>query len=511
MRIKVHCIRLFLGLASLFFFSASGAQREAIQEDLEQDPIEVPDPSHARLEDPQEEGLKAERAYVVPVEGTIGKASVYIIRRALKTAMREQVPFVILSIDTPGGDLESTLDIMEMLQRFDGEVLAFIKKEAISAGAFIAAACHAIYMAPYSVVGAAAPVQGGGGQDIPKTLNMKLMSFMRAKVRGLKDRGRYREEALRAMMDESFVFTVEGKTLKGEGELLSLTSEEAQAAFGEPPEPLFSQGTAASPQLAMTQHLEGEFIEVEPFETAWAEDWAQMINALAPVLMGIAMILVFIELQTPTFGLLGLLGLCLFGFVFMGQYLAGFAGYEALVILILGVTLIGVEIFVVPGTLIAGILGGVLLLGSLVWMLADIWPQSPSAPPTPFDWSVLEGPLIDVALSLLIAFIGALLLIRFLPRRWVWDRLILKAQVQGTSSPSQATPRPNRPTLPPVGAVARTCTDLMPSGEITYQDKRYEALSCTGFIPSNTPVRIVEHRDFSLLVEPTKDSNPKST
>lgn len=120
--------------------------------------------------------------YVVPVQGEITEPQHYIIRRALKEAQEAGVRYVVLKLDTPGGAVDVTLEILDTIERYEGTVIAFVDTEALSAGAFIAGGTHAIYMAPKSVIGAAAVIQSTG-QDVPKTARLKLESFLQAKLR----------------------------------------------------------------------------------------------------------------------------------------------------------------------------------------------------------------------------------------------------------------------------------------------------------------------------------------
>ena len=95
------------------------------------------------------------KVYVIPVHGQIGSAQLYILRRGLKAAVEKGIDAVIIDIDTPGGELNTTLEMMKVLDRFKGETLTFVSNEAISAGVYISASTQDIYFAPKSVIGSA--------------------------------------------------------------------------------------------------------------------------------------------------------------------------------------------------------------------------------------------------------------------------------------------------------------------------------------------------------------------
>lgn len=99
---------------------------------------------------------------VIPVRDVIARPILYVLRRGLKEAQATGVRVVVIDMETPGGELGTTLEIMEALDKFDGETLVYVNKEAISAGAIISSVTDEIHFAPGGVIGAAAAVSGGG-------------------------------------------------------------------------------------------------------------------------------------------------------------------------------------------------------------------------------------------------------------------------------------------------------------------------------------------------------------
>ncbi|MBL6839044.1 MAG: hypothetical protein ISQ75_08240, partial [Puniceicoccaceae bacterium] len=129
--------------------------------------------------------------YVIPITDAISKPNLYILRRGLKEAIANEVDMVLLDMDTPGGRVDYTLEMMEMLAKFDGITATYVDPDAISAGSFIAAATQEIYFAPQGKMGASAVIQGGG-QDIPETARLKVESYLRANIRVLTEDYPYR-------------------------------------------------------------------------------------------------------------------------------------------------------------------------------------------------------------------------------------------------------------------------------------------------------------------------------
>ncbi len=449
---------------------------------------------------PHEQAPQNVLVYVVPIEGPIAGPQTFILRRALKEAIEENVKTVVLKIDTPGGAVNDALEIIEMLEKFPGTTLAFVDNEALSAGAYIAIACDKIYMTPNGLIGSAAVVQATG-QDVPETVRLKIESYLKAKIRQLSENDRYRGPVMQAMMDKAFVLEIEGKTLKPKGELLTLTASEANALYGAPPQPLLASGVASSTQAMLEQYFQKNNFVIKNFEITWSEALAKWLQGIAPVLLGLGMLCLFIEFKTPGFGVFGMLGLAALLIVFASNYVAGLAGNEEILIFLVGLLLLAAEIFLIPGTMIAGASGILMILGALVWAMADIWP-SESFKITP---DIFVEPLINVALALIFGLLAAILLSRFIPKSSLWKKLVLKAQVRSTKPQQNGDNTNNLFQLPPIGTRGYAATDLFPSGEIDIGGKRYQACSELGMIQKNSEVIVSGYKNFAVTVKPLRE------
>ncbi|MFI5206329.1 MAG: NfeD family protein, partial [Candidatus Paceibacterales bacterium] len=177
--------------------------------------------------------------------------------------------------------------------------------------------------------------------------------------------------------------------------------------------------------------------------------------------------------------------------VFASSYVAGLAGYEAVLIFVLGVVLIGVEFFLFPGTLIPGVLGIILILGSLVWAIADTWPNQRFE----FKGEIFLPALRDVLGAFVVAFICALLIGRYFLKGWFWNRLVLKQSVPAAAGVSTVA------STPKIGDTALTVTGLYPSGEIEVDHRRYQARAIIGMIEDGVRVEIVGKDGFAFIVK----------
>ncbi len=473
---------LFALLATVVFPGLLRAQAE--------EPTESPKPVVA-LEAPAA-ATPMKTVMVIPVREGIDKPILYVLRRGLKEAIDKKIDVVVLDMKTPGGRLDVTFDIMEALEKFPGKRVTFVNDQAISAGAFISAVTDDIWFAPRGKIGAAAPVTGSG-QDVDVTMKQKIVSFLKAEVRSVSEGKGFRGQVISAMIDADYELKIGDQVLKPKGELLTLTATEAAKTYGDPPETLLAAGIAKDVDDLCTQKFGAGNFTVTRLEVTWSETLAQYLNTLSPILMGLGLLAVFIEFKTPGFGFFGIAGGVLLGIVFFGHYIAGLSGHEPALIFALGVVLVFIELFFFPGLIVGALTGVLLMLGALVWSMADLWPNEP----VDFDGDVFTQPLLNMALGLLVAGVLAVVLARFLPRGWFWDRMILQASIDTHSQASAHGGEVD--TL--IGKRGVVATALMPSGQIEIDGRRYEARVAVGMIEAGVAVVVVSRSDFSLVVE----------
>jgi membrane-bound serine protease (ClpP class) len=240
------------------------------------------------------------RVMVIPVREEIATPILYIIRRGLKEAIEQKADVVVLDMKTPGGALDVTFEIMEALSRFPGRTITYVNTEAISAGAFISAMTSEIWFAPTGVIGAAAPVMATGG-EIDASMKQKIVSYLRARVRAVSEGKGYRGEVISAMIDANYELKIGDKIIKPKGELLSLTASEANERYGDPAQPLLAAGTAATLDELLTQKLGATAESTRRFEVSWSEKFAVLLNSVRPLLLGLGLLLAFIESRPPCY------------------------------------------------------------------------------------------------------------------------------------------------------------------------------------------------------------------
>lgn len=438
------------------------------------------------------------KVVVIPIRSEIDQPELFILRRALKEAIAQQADTVVLDMETPGGSLSVTFEMLKALEKFPGKTLTYINREAISAGALISAGTDAIYFAPDGIIGAAAPVLAGGG-DIDETTREKIVSYLKARVRSISEGKGYRGEVISAMIDNDAELRIGEMTLKRKGELLSLTASEAMKSYGDPPRPLLGAGIAETLGALLDQvHGAGRY-SVQTFEVSWSEKLAKILNRITPLLLGVGLVCLFIEFKTPGFGVFGITGISLLGVIFFGQFAAGLSGHEPALFFLLGVSLVAAELFFFPGVAYVAVVGAALMLGSLVMAMTDLWPSEPIR----FSEDALVLPLVNVLAGVVLAAVLFLVLFKYLPRGSFLNRIVLEAAIGGAPVAGRALAGvpDDAGGLLLVGKTGIAATGLFPSGQVVIDEKRYEARLAVGSAAVGTPVRVVALGGFGLTVE----------
>ena len=437
--------------------------------------------------------------YILPIRDDIMPPLVYIVRRGVKDAMDAKADALIIDMDTNGGRVDTTEDIIEILNQFKGETITYVNKKAFSAGAFISFATKKIYMAPQSVIGAAAPIMlspgGDGAQDVPDTVEAKMTSAISALVRANAEKNGHNVEVADAMVKKTKELVIDGKTLNEKGQILTLTDKEASAKYGNPAKPLLSEGTVDSIDDLVKQLGFGtaKLTRVEP---TGAEKVATWLNAISPILMIIGVIGFYIEFKTPGFGLPGIVSIIAFSLYFFGGYIAGLSGAEWIVVFVVGLALVISELLIHPGTILPGLLGAALMFLALIMALVDVYPGTPI-------WSLPEISRESLLLSLRNLFIAmagsiilVLLLARLLPKTPVYSTLVSAGVSGARTEMEQERKRAAR-----LGQLGVTLSPLRPSGRAQFGDEVIDVVSQGDMVPKGSKVKIVSFSGPEPVVE----------
>ncbi len=438
-----------------------------------------------------ENGGRGLRAVVIPIDGTIDMGLAPFVKRIIDESAGAAV--IILDVDTFGGRVDAAVQIRDALLRTEIPVVAFVDNRAISAGALISLAADHIVFAPGGSMGAATPVQLQGGQAAP--VAEKTVSYMRAEMRATAEANGRPGVLAEAMVDADIA--IEGVIPRGK--LLTVSTDEA-VELG-----LAAQKIGSVEEILETLGLESA--EVRRPTVNWAEKVARFLTdpVVSGLLMSLGMLGLLLEFYTPGFGITGAIGvLCLMLF-FGGSSVAGLAGWEEMVIFALGVVALGVEVFVLPGFGVAGVLG-IGLIGTALVMALIGMPMG-----TSWEIGLLGDALTAVTISLLGTALAMIVVIRFLPGSFLGKWLVLEHTLGGSrdgsapadDEPWQAAPNDNRGWL---GQRGISLTPLRPSGRVRIGDDVVDVVSRDRWIDRDTPVKVVETEGVRVVVVEDEDA-----
>lgn len=370
-------------------------------------------------------GVPEGAVVVIPLKGEVSQAQFFFLRRILKMGAAAGAQAYILDMDTPGGELSAGVEILQALMKSGAPTYTYVNPNAGSAGALIALGTKQIWMAPVSAIGAAAPVMAGG-QDIPDTINAKIVSYYSGYFRSAAERNGHNPEIAEAFINKEKGAEIGGKVLCPKGQLLTLSAQEASQKIGG--KSVLAEGVAASvPALARDAGLTGMIVEAEPsgFERA-----AQVITMLAPLFLLGGIVGTYLEMKAPGFGVPGVVaGICFLLF-FAGHYIAGLTGWEVAVAFALGFAMVLAELVLFPGVVFLAFLGLALMLGSLLWAMVDYYPGGAVWP----GLGDLARPAANLAAAVALAGVAIYFLAKYLPDIPMLRRLVLTAAQAGGSS-----------------------------------------------------------------------------
>lgn len=412
--------------------------------------------------------------FVLTIDGVIDLGLAPYVARTIREAEAAGAVAVVLDINTFGGRVDAAVAIRDHLLNSPVRTIAFINQRAISAGALIALACETIVMTRGGTIGAAAPViDGGSGESVPA--DEKSVSYVRKEFRATAEaRGRPPELA-EAMVDKDVV--VAG--VIDAGKLLTLTTTEAMSlqVSDHVGDTLDAALEAAGLSGATPQRV----------AETWAESVVRFLThpVVSSLLMTLALLGILLEIRTPGFGAPGAIGLLCLGLFFWGHWIVQLAGWEELLLIGVGIVLIAVEVLVIPGTSVAGVGGVIAMVAGLAMVLVGAGATGP----------IVIQALGRVALSILVALVGSVLLLRLLPQLPFGRRLVLDTGMTSGLGWVSA-PASDHQWLGRRGAAS---SPLRPAGIATIDGTRLDVVSDGGFIEAGAPI-VVTRVDGNRIV-----------
>jgi len=417
-----------------------------------------------------------QQAWLLTIDDEIGPWTVTYLQRGINEATEASADILVIVLSTPGGDLDSAVKARSLLFDTTLPTVAYVSREALSAGALLAITCERIFFAPGGVMGAATPVfvSGWDMQEAPE----KIISATRTLFRASAEQFGRSTDVAEAMVDPD----VSIPDLIDEGKLLTLTSQQA-LEWGYSDGELVSIQDWLDDQGIVTTHV---------FEMNWIDRWVEFLTSpiVAGVLIAIGLLGLLIEMLIPGFGFFGFVGiLCLTAF-FWAHVLVGLAGCESIAFLVGGVVAILLEIFAFTAVDfgITGLVG--LILIGLGFHNAMVGPFTSPAQAIQTIGIVTAGLVVSVVL--------AVILLTKLPKtRLRLGGMILSTAITGRSF-GGATSGDEGSSW--VGRSGVAITDLRPVGVGEFEGERVDVTCEEGHLSKGTPIIIVKSRGYQKIV-----------
>ena len=482
------------------------------------------------------DNVQPQNAAVIPIRGEINDYSRDAFLRRLTRARALGAKVIIVELDTPGGLVTSALDISRTIRGLrDLRTIAFINNKAYSAGAMIALACDEVIMVPNAVIGDCAPITINSTGDVvgaAKALSPVLDDF-----RDSAARNGYDPMVVEAMVRvEPVVYLIQnGKGVHkavGADEYKNLIADGAWKAVPGIPEPidgpdtLLTVSTHNALLLGLAKQEAGSIQAlstlrnlnvIATLDTGVGETIIDVLNSGVArfLLLSVFLTCLYAALHAPGHGLAEVLAvLCLSALVGI-PLLTGYAQWWEIVAILVGIGLLALEVFVIPGFGVTGFAGiSLILIGFLMTFVAPEPGRSPvSIPRFAMSWQGLREGLAVTLAGVVCSILLCVWLRRYLPRLPYFKGLILTTSVGSTSSAMVGSLTNIDPmTLAPaIGSKGKAVTDLKPGGSAEFVDAAggshiVAVISDAGYVTSGTPLIVREAAGNRVVVRPAETS-----
>ena len=400
---------------------------------------------------------------------------------ALDFAEDEEADLVIIEMDTYGGAVNDADDIRTRIMEFSVPVWVFINKDAASAGALISIACDSIFMAPGSSIGAATVViqDGSAAPD-------KYQSYMRSIMRSTAEANNRDPNIAEAMVDED----IEIDSISKAGEVLTFSTSEA-IKHG------FCEGEAESIDEVLEMNDITDY-SISEFTLSSSEKIIRFF--LNPFISGILILVIiggiYFELQTPGVGFPLLAAIIAVILYFIPYYLNGLAANWEIIMFIVGIALIALEIFVIPGFGIAGIAGLIFTLSSLILVMLNN---------DFFDFSFVKASeIFQASATILAGLFGSIIIMFFGGVRLTNTKLFKRIALQTVQNRSEGYTS-NFKKEPMIGKTGTAYTVLRPSGKVMIEGSLFDAYTRGDYIEKNDKIKVINDEGTSLKVKKLDD------
>jgi len=474
---------------------------------------------------------------VIAVHGMIDGILGEFVEREMRNAVAEGVNTLIFHIDSPGGDKDIAEHVAMAISELDATkitTVAWIPKGAWSGGALIAFGCDKVILHPEAQIGDIGVITmtepGGQFERAPEKIVSPFLQFAAT----LAKRKNRPPALLQAMIDKDL--TVFQVTSKADGRVTYMSEADIQASAEEwikgPMVPESREGILltvngerahelglADPPCRDIEEVRirlgiPEKTDLTPVASTWVDTLLVVLNS-GPggfLLMTLGIICIYIELHVPS-GFFAILATVFFSLFFWSRFLGGTSGTLELVLFLLGIGLLALEVFVIPGFGVFGVSGILLTLASLVLASHTFAGMTVTES---FEESM--GSLGSLAAAMVTVIAVAVVLNRFLPSIPFLNQLILTPPGYAMADSDGPLLNPSLLSTAPavVGAVQPgdigvTASALRPSGKAIFGDSYVDVVSDGAYVDQGSRVEVIRIAGNRIVVrERTANADPNS-
>lgn len=432
--------------------------------------------------------------YRIPIFDEINSTTWVYTQRGFEEANNLKSDAIIIHLNTYGGEVVFADSIRTKILNSIIPVHVFIDNNAASAGALISIACDKIFMRKGANIGAATVVNQTGEQ-----MPDKYQSYMRSTIRATaeahgKDTTVVKGDTItkwirdpriaEAMVDQRIV--VPG--LVDSTQVLTFTTLEAI-------EHGFCDGVAANidevaKQLGYTNY------KIVSYEPTFYDGLKGLLNSsiLRGILILIIMGGIYFEMQTPGIGFPLLAAATAAVLYFAPLYMDGLAANWEILIFVIGIVLIALEIFVIPGFGVAGVSGIVLTITGLTLAMVDN---------VVFDFENVDGSdFVQALLTVFLGLAGGIILTLYLSNKILTSKkgAFSKVALNTSQNLDLGYIGVDSTLKSLVGKTGVASTDLRPSGKVIVENENYDARAAEGYIEKGKSVKVISFTTGQLNV-----------
>lgn len=428
--------------------------------------------------------LKSETVYRVPIQSTIDLGLPNYIERSIEEAVNDNADAIIFDLNTFGGRVDGATQIKDEILNSPILTVAFINKRAISAGALISLSCDKIYMTSGGIIGAATAVDMSGNKG-----SEKVISYMREEMASTAESNGKNSDIARGMVDEDLYFDylfIDGDSIyvddiegRKAGKLISLTTNQAiKYSIADGSVETFKD---------LLKEINLENAKIVDFSINWTESLRRFLTdpTVSSLLMTLGFLGLLFEIQSPGWGIPGSIGILSLLLFFGSTIDTGLATGPELIVVGIGILLLLLEFFIIPGFGLLGISGLIVILGGLFMLLI---PENPLTN----DYNSASWAF---AISTIGGIISIFLIFRLLSKTKFWEKLTLPTSQKSSEGYNTSIGLEGF-----VGKLGISTSDLRPSGWGEFDSKKLFVVTEGEFVDRKEKIEILSVDGNRILV-----------